>query len=148
MKKIALIWAHFFFTGFFPLFPGTFASFIVVLVYFYFLQGVSPWVLLGAIAIIFLTGIPASSYAEAYHGKKDPRSVVIDEVAGQLLALLFSSGTTQVLAAFVLFRLFDAVKPFPVRSAEKAGGGLGIMLDDIVAGLYALGLVSLYRFFC
>lgn len=148
MKKLALVWAHFFFTGFFPLFPGTFASFIVVMIYYYFLQGVSPWILLVAVVTITVTGIPASSYAETYHDKKDPRSVVIDEVAGQLLSLVFSSGAVQITLAFVLFRLFDALKPFPVKRAEEIGGGLGIMLDDIVAGLYALGLVSLYRFFC
>lgn len=148
MRKLALVWAHFFFTGFFPLFPGTFASFIVVMIYYYFLQGVSPWILVASVAIITVTGILASSYAETYHGKKDPRSVVIDEVAGQLLALVFSSGTVQIAFAFVLFRLFDALKPFPIKKAEKIGGGLGIMLDDIVAGLYALALVSLYRFFC
>ncbi|MCD6455155.1 MAG: phosphatidylglycerophosphatase A [Candidatus Aminicenantes bacterium] len=147
MKYISLLWAHFFFIGFFPLFPGTIASLVIALIYYYLLQGVSPLFIFLLIAIVFFTGIPASSYAEKYQGRKDPRSVVIDEVAGQLVALVFSKGLTQVFLAFILFRFFDAIKPFPVRQAEKIRGGFGIMLDDIIAGLYALVLVSVYRFF-
>ena len=147
MKYISLLWAHFFFIGFFPLFPGTIASLVIALIYYYLLQGVSPLFIFLLIAIVFFTGIPASSYAEKYQGRKDPRSVVIDEVVGQLVALVFSKGLTQVFLAFILFRFFDAIKPFPVRQAEKIRGGFGIMLDDIIAGLYALVLVSVYRFF-
>ncbi len=145
MKKIALLWAHFFFMGFFPFFAGTFVSLIIAAAYFFFLQSVNLWVMVVISALVFLTGIPASSYAEEYQGKQDPKSVVIDEVAGQLIALLWAKGLLQVSIAFVLFRIFDGLKPFPLRKFEDFGGGLGIMMDDVGAGLYSLVLVSLFR---
>ncbi len=102
--------------------------------------------LLVAILVVSLAGIWAATHAEKLLGKKDPGAVVVDEVAGQLIAFLFvpwRAGIWAVVAAFVAFRLFDIWKPYPVRRLEGLGGGLGIMADDILAGLYAAALVSL-----
>ncbi|MGC2164139.1 MAG: phosphatidylglycerophosphatase A [Silvibacterium sp.] len=96
-----------------------------------------------AAAAITLIGIPAASIVERESGRQDPGHVVIDEVAGQLTAMLLTPpGVGHVLLAFALFRFFDILKPPPVRQLERLHGGLGIMVDDVAAGLYAL-LVAL-----
>jgi phosphatidylglycerophosphatase A len=99
-----------------------------------------------------LIGIWAASRVEARLRIKDPGIVVIDEVAGQMIALLsvpaFFPGWLPVLSAFLLFRLFDIWKPYPIRRLEALESGLGIMADDILAGIYAFVvnclLISLY----
>ena len=81
-------------------------------------------------------------------GRKDPQFVVIDEVAGQAIALLFMPANWRgALIALVLFRLFDITKPFPVRQLENLPEGWGIVFDDVAAGLYALGVASLLRIY-
>src|SRR4051812_20015580 len=102
--------------------------------------------LLAAILIVALAGTWAATRAEKLLGKKDPGAVVVDEVAGQLMAFLFvpwRAGIWAVVAGFVAFRLFDIWKPYPVRRLEGLGGGLGIMADDMLAGFYAAALMSL-----
>jgi phosphatidylglycerophosphatase A len=87
--------------------------------------------------LVFFVGVRSCRAAEAAHGK-DPGVVVIDEVLGMLVALyLIPNSIPAVAAAFLFFRLFDIVKPFPARLAERARGGWGVMLDDAVAGIYA-----------
>jgi phosphatidylglycerophosphatase A len=77
--------------------------------------------------------------AERALGRKDPGAIVIDEVAGMALAVLLLPRTAGVLlAAFVLFRVFDVVKPYPANALQRLRGGAGVMLDDLVAGVYAL----------
>jgi phosphatidylglycerophosphatase A len=146
MKQVWLILATFFYSGHLPLAPGTWASmFTTVLVYLirpYW--GARFYIQLMAIAVIFLVGIPAASQAEKHYQKKDPRQCVIDEVPGQLVSLLWvPHEIVFYAAAFLLFRFFDVLKPFPIRRLEKAPHGLGIMIDDIAAGLYALGVLHL-----
>ena len=83
---------------------------------------------------------------ERQSGGHDPQFVVIDEVIGQWIALLFCPvDWRHALIALVLFRLFDITKPFPVRRLERLPGGWGIVFDDVAAGLYALGIASLLR---
>ena len=80
----------------------------------------------------------AASIYETHSGKKDASEVIIDEVAGQWSVLLVAPLTLEgFIAAFILFRLFDITKPFPIRKAEAIPGGLGVMADDIVAGFFA-----------
>jgi len=102
--------------------------------------------LVGLVAVVlFAVGVPASTAAERYFGRKDPGAVVIDEVVGQMLTLLAAprSGWKGLLAAFLLFRFFDVIKPFPARRLERAPGGWGIMLDDVAAGVWSLLAFSL-----
>ncbi len=147
MRQILLLIATFFKVGYIPLMPGTWASLITtVLVYFIKPYWQAPiYVQIISIFIIFILGLPAASAAEKHFDKKDPRPCVIDEVAGQMVALLLVPHTIYFYAAgFFLFRVFDVLKPPPVSTSEKIPGGLGTMLDDILAGLYALGLLQLY----
>jgi phosphatidylglycerophosphatase A len=93
---------------------------------------------------VVVVGTWAAGEAERALGGKDPGAIVIDEVAGMMLAVLLAPATPAVLAvAFVLFRVFDVVKPFPANVAQRLPAGLGVMTDDLVAGAYALGLVQL-----
>jgi phosphatidylglycerophosphatase A len=147
MRKSLLLLATFFSVGRIRVAPGTFTSFAVVLLC-YFIPWYWPaplYVKIITIVIVFLLGIPAASIAENHFNKKDPRQCVIDEVAGQLICLLLiPHSISYYLAGFILFRIFDILKPFPVKAAEKIPGGIGIMLDDVVAGLYGLAVLQLY----
>lgn len=132
--------------------PGTYASAITVLLWVAAARGLSAfWVLPTAVAVslaITLAGIPVSTVVARESGRKDPGFVVIDEVAGQMIAMIGAPlNWKYLLASFILFRSFDIVKPFPLRRLEHLPTGTGIMMDDVGAGLYALVLVHLWRHF-
>lgn len=161
--------------GYLPIAPGTFGSLVGVGLYV-LLRGsllALLWPLAGrkglnllhigyalvtlelvAVACVSAVGTWAASRVESLSVTKDPGKVVIDEVAGQMLALTampleFESWWTIILA-FLLFRLFDIVKPYPARKLESLHGGLGIMADDLIAGVYAalvVALVVCFRWF-
>jgi phosphatidylglycerophosphatase A len=96
------------------------------------------WSLVGVTA----AGLWAGGRVERVLGQKDPGIIVVDEVAGMMLSVLFLPRTIPVLlVAFFLFRLFDVWKPFPARESQAFTGGLGVMIDDLIAGAYALILV-------
>jgi phosphatidylglycerophosphatase A len=142
--------ATFFGAGFGKPGPGTWGSVAAVLLWVGFAWSVSSAAqallifLLVGIALTLLLGIPASTIVARESGSKDPQFVVIDEVAGQWIALLGSQANWRhALIALILFRLFDITKPFPVRRLEDLPEGWGIVLDDVGAGLYALGVASL-----
>lgn len=146
-KKSVWAWtaATFFGIGFLPAGPGTWASLATTLLWYIALRGSihAPAITLIAAIAVTLLGIPAASIVEKQANRQDPGFVVLDEVAGQLFALLLVPvNIPHALLAFALFRLFDIVKPPPVRQLERLHGGLGIMMDDVAAGIYAL-LVSL-----
>jgi phosphatidylglycerophosphatase A len=87
--------------------------------------------------VLFAAGCWAGSVAERHYARTDPGFVVLDEVVGMLLTLLLVPVTwSGALIGFFLFRAFDIVKPFPARQCERLHGGLGIMADDVVAGIY------------
>lgn len=152
--------------GYLPLAPGTWGSLVAVECYL-LLHGqwfhqtdlelnplLRSFFLTQVIIILTLTiiGTWAATRTERVLRIKDPGKVVIDEVAGQLIALLAVPGglwtrghTLTLLAAFILFRIFDIVKPYPARRLEGMHGGVGIMADDLVAGLYAFLGVMLIR---
>jgi phosphatidylglycerophosphatase A len=151
-KKTLWAWtiATFFGAGLGKPGPGTWGSVSALLVWAAFAWGLHPasqtllLALLAAIALSLLLGIPASTIVARESGRHDPQFVVIDEVAGQWIALIGSRAEWRhALIALVLFRLFDITKPFPVRQLEKLPDGWGIVLDDVGAGLYALGVASL-----
>jgi phosphatidylglycerophosphatase A len=99
------------------------------------------WVSLPAAAVaIFTLGIQAAGDSEKFFGRSDPGPVVIDEVVGQMITFFGwpDAPWRDLLAGFLLFRIFDVLKPFPARRAERVSGGWGIMLDDLVAGVYSL----------
>jgi phosphatidylglycerophosphatase A len=103
-------------------------------------------VLLGGIALSILAGVSAATIVERESGRIYPGFVVIDEVAGQWIALVGGRPSWQhALLALVLFRLFDITKPFPVRQLERLPEGWGIVFDDMAAGLYAFGVTWLLQ---
>ncbi len=102
----------------------------------------TPRAFLLTLGAVTLLGIWAGGRVERLLGHKDPGVIVIDEVAGMMLSVLFLPRTVPVLVtAFLLFRLFDIWKPFPARESQVLSGGLGVMVDDLIAGGYALVLV-------
>jgi phosphatidylglycerophosphatase A len=149
VKRLLIIIATFFYVGRIPVAPGTFTSLATMLLMYYVepYRNAPVYIHLLLICVVFVVGIPASRYSEKYFGKKDPGQCTIDEVAGQMIALLFVPPTLKLyIAGFVLFRIFDILKPFPIRALEKPPHGVGIMLDDVAAGLYALGAIHLGMF--
>ncbi|MCX6620453.1 MAG: phosphatidylglycerophosphatase A [Acidobacteria bacterium] len=138
---LALTLATWFGCGYSPVAPGTVGSLAAVLLALpligYHGFGRIEFAVLAALTAGI--GIWAGDRTAKYYQKKDPGYVVIDEVAGQWFALAGASvfNWKSILAAFLLFRMFDIWKPFPARQAESLRGGLGIMMDDVVAGIYA-----------
>jgi len=123
--------------GYAPVAPGTVGSAVGALL-LWLIPFSGPGLAIFLVAVTAV-GMWASSRAERRLGAHDPGAIVIDEVAGLTLALLAAPRTWLVVAvAFLLFRLFDVVKPFPARAAERLPGGIGVMADDLVAGLYTL----------
>jgi phosphatidylglycerophosphatase A len=134
--------------------PGTWGSVATVLLWGLYVWAAHPaagsllYALLLLIGLALALGIPAATVVARESGRKDPQIVVIDEVAGQAITLLFSPGDLRHgLIALLLFRLFDITKPFPIRRLEHLPEGWGIVLDDVAAGLYALGVASVLRVF-
>lgn len=145
MSRLALAFASAGYAGFFPIAPGTAGS-AVGLALWWGLRaaGASMAVELAVVALLLVVGAVAATRAEAALGTTDPGPVVIDEVMGMgvtLIAAPLTWGTA--ILGFLLFRLFDIVKPPPARQLEKAHGGWGIMLDDLAAGLYAWAALRL-----
>jgi phosphatidylglycerophosphatase A len=106
----------------------------------------SPSGVIAFCVIVTLVGTWAAGRAEHVLGAKDPGAIVIDEVAGMTLSVLAFPLTLPTLAVgFVLFRFFDIVKPFPARVSQRARGGVGVMVDDLIAGLYSLAGLALLR---
>jgi phosphatidylglycerophosphatase A len=144
--------ATFFGAGFGKPGPGTWGSVAAVLLWAAYARLAHPsphtllLTLLSGIALSIALGVPAAAIAARESGRHDPGFVVIDEVAGQWIALLLSPpGWRSALAALVLFRLFDIVKPPPARQLERLPAGWGIVFDDVAAGLYAWGVLSVLR---
>lgn len=136
--------------GYFPVAPGTIGSTVGVGIAagFEVLPFAHAWreALLGLTAgLIFFLGVWAAGESEKFFGRVDPRHVVIDEVVGQMITFLLVSHLSWklLLAGFGLFRLVDVTKPFPARRAERLPGGWGIMVDDVVAGAYSMGMLVL-----
>ena len=132
--------------------PGTWASAVTVLLWAALARALAPSlrtpIAIGLVVAVTLIGIAAATQVARGSGIKDPQFVVIDEVAGQLVALVaVPIAWKSFLAAFILFRAFDIIKPPPVRQLEALPEGSGIVLDDIAAGLYALGIVHLLLHF-
>jgi phosphatidylglycerophosphatase A len=131
-------------TGLAPIAPGTVASVLAALAAWLILQVPAPYgrvCLAVAAAVAFVAGVWATKRFAAAEQTDDPGTAVIDEVAGQWIALLAASPSNawHFAAGFLLFRFFDIAKPWPVNWAQRRfGGGWGIMLDDVVAGLAAL----------
>src|SRR6185295_5338933 len=138
--------------GYLPLAPGTWGSLVAVGIFLLLARVVTGGplvaVLLVAIVAVTFAGIWAATRTEQLSGRKDPGKVVVDEVAGQFIALfpltLFPRwSTVAVIVSFILFRFFDIVKPYPANRLQDLNGGAGVMFDDLVAGVYGAIIVSI-----
>ncbi|MGA3195381.1 MAG: phosphatidylglycerophosphatase A [Terriglobales bacterium] len=128
--------------------PGTWASVATVILWALIGYHIAAWHLawatLAAAIVVTLIGIPAATRVARATGIKDPQFVVIDEVAGQLVALVAVPFAWKTfLASLILFRVFDISKPFPIRRLERLPEGTGIVVDDLGAGLYAFLIMHL-----
>jgi phosphatidylglycerophosphatase A len=137
MKRLALLLSTFGYVGYFPIAPGTAGSAAALPLFLVLRWAGQPWLEVAVIAALTAVGCWAGTVAARHYGREDPGYVVLDEVVGMLLTLLFVPVSwTGILAGFLLFRLFDIVKPPPARQLERLHGGVGIMMDDVAAGLY------------
>ena len=133
---VALAIATVFGVGYAPVAPGTFGSAAGLVLWW--LLPASTTVQAVAIVILFVLGSWSGNVAERYYGRTDPGQVVIDEVMGVLITLFMNPvGWRGVIAAFVLFRVFDVIKPYPANRLETLQGGVGVMADDGMAAIYA-----------
>jgi phosphatidylglycerophosphatase A len=144
VTRLAVFLATAAYSGYFPIAPGTVGSAVGLAVYAG-LSKVAPATGLAfsllevlVIAAVFFVGIWAATVSERHFGGTDPGPIVLDEVLGMLVTLAFIPvGLAAAIAGFFLFRIFDIVKPFPARRFEALHGGLGVMADDAMAGVYA-----------
>lgn len=151
MNKFVLMLATGLGSGYIPLMPGTAGSAVGVLVY-YLLKDLPRGPYWATMAAVFFLAVWSSAIAEALLETKDPPRIVIDEVVGMLVTLsLLPFSWKTVLIGFILFRVFDIWKPFPVRLLQdKVPGGWGVVADDVMAGLYAnlvLQFITRVKFF-
>ncbi|MDD4953709.1 MAG: phosphatidylglycerophosphatase A [Candidatus Omnitrophica bacterium] len=132
-NAVVKIIATFFYIGYLPLVPGTFGSLAGVFLY----AGIIRHEALFFTIILVAVGFLVSGSAEKILGRKDSRHIVIDEVVGMQVALVYLPYDFKVMAiAFIIFRILDALKPYPAYKLERLKGSLGIMSDDLIAGLY------------
>jgi len=135
------------YSGYIRIVPATFGSFVGLLL-FVPLTMSSVSLQLTLTGLLFFLGVWTSGQAEKLMKKKDARPIVIDEIVGMWISLLFiPQQITYFLGAFILFSLLDILKPFPANQAQCLTGGLGIMIDDVVAGLYTNAILHIIYYF-
>lgn len=142
-------------SGYSPIAPGTAGALLAMLIWWGYASLFDDYYLTlqctFALVLIFtFLGIWSSGISEKYWGK-DPSRVVIDEMVGTWIALLAVPADNYIgymLAAFLLFRFFDILKPLGIKQAEKLPSGYGIMADDILSGIYGTIVILVYRFLC
>tara|TARA_B100001123_G_C15318206_1_gene1026955 strand:- start:67 stop:504 length:438 start_codon:yes stop_codon:yes gene_type:complete len=124
--------------GFVPVAPGTVGSFAGLALVWLLRANGWGWLEPALLAVVLSVGVLASRVTETAYQRRDPGVIVIDEVAGMLVTLMaVPVGVGGAVLAFALFRVFDILKPFPARHAERLPGGWGVMADDVIAGIYA-----------
>jgi phosphatidylglycerophosphatase A len=149
--RLSLAYASLLYIGFIPGAPGTYASLVTTLLYFFAFRrygSILPSLHIGAVCLITLAGILASDAISRRTGVEDPSYIVIDEVAGQLLTFLFLPvNALNLIVGFVAFRTFDMWKPYPIRRMESFEHGVGVMADDLLAGVYGNVLLHILNLF-
>lgn len=134
--------------GYLPLAPGTWGSVFAILLWWAFLKNVNIYIFGILIIFSFLIGIVTSNIVIDQRGDADPSYIIIDELVGQWLALLFiPQEYFYIVISFISFRFFDIVKPWPISLIEKLPKGLGVMSDDFIAGLITLVLIQIIHIY-
>ncbi len=135
-REVVLFLAQGAYSGRAPVAPGTAGTAVGVLAYLW-MRRLSPAAYVPFCLLVVLIGMWIADQAEDLLGRKDHPSIVIDEVAGYLVSMTMLPGTWSfIIAAFVLFRFFDIIKPYPLKRLQNLRGGVGVMTDDIGAGVY------------
>lgn len=138
MRSLQLALATVLYCGYVPIAPGTAGSIAGLVVFAAVRASGSSGVEVVTLLAVLALGVWAGTAAERHFGRRDPAPIVIDEVAGMLVTLLFIPvGWSGTIVGFLAFRVFDILKPFPAGAAERLPGGWGVMADDVVAGVYA-----------
>jgi phosphatidylglycerophosphatase A len=138
MTRLAIVICSFGYVGYIPFAPGTFGAAVGLGLVWLLRMTSRPWVELPIVIVLFALGAWSGTRAEAYFGTTDPGQGVIDEVMGMLITLLFIPvGLSGAIAGFLIFRVFDVIKPYPASRLEHLPGGTGMMADDAMAGVYA-----------
>ncbi|MFC1624540.1 phosphatidylglycerophosphatase A [Candidatus Omnitrophota bacterium] len=145
MRYLHRLVATLFYIGYIPFAPGTVGSLAALFLYYFVKDNL--WLFGISIIISLFLGLASAGKVERLSGSKDTRVIIIDEFTGMLLSLyLLPVSIGYIVSAFLLFRFFDIVKPAPIKRLEKLPGGLGIMLDDLMAAVYTnLVLQIVYR---
>ncbi len=153
MNRVAIFIATGAYSGYSPVAPGTVGTLAAVPLYF-LMSKFNPYVYAALLVALFPISLWSAGSAEAVFGAKDSSHIVIDEIIGFLVTMFLApAGWGALVAGFLLFRFFDIVKVFPAGSLEALGGGMGVVMDDIVAGVYAnltiqlLALTGFFNFF-
>ena len=138
MNRFFFLFATGFGVGYSPIAPGTLGTLIAIPIYYFLSEIPSPIYEITLSAFFFLS-VWISANVEIYYGKKDDQRIVIDEIMGFLTTMLWIPRTVYfIIIGFFLFRFFDILKPFPIHHLErKLKGGFGVVLDDVLAGVYA-----------
>ncbi|MBM4349897.1 MAG: phosphatidylglycerophosphatase A [Deltaproteobacteria bacterium] len=137
MRHFILLLATGFGVGYSPIAPGTLGTLLAIPIYFFLSEIPFPLYEI-TLAGFFFLAVWVSDKAGAVFGKKDDQRIAIDEMMGFFITMLWVTKTPFfILVGFILFRFFDILKPFPIRRFEKAKGGFGVVLDDVLAGIYA-----------
>lgn len=133
--------------GYMPVAPGTFGTFGAAILWYFTLRGMDPLSYVVFLFIITIFSCYIAWLAEKVYGQKDSQRIVIDELCGYLLTVAFSGTVLLGLVGIIFFRLFDILKPWPIKKFEKLPGGIGVVADDLMAGVYgflALRIVSYF----
>ena len=137
LRRLGVFIATCAYVGYAPVAPGTFGSAIGLAVFYVVRHQRSRAVEIAAMVVLVAVGLWSATEAEHHFGGIDPGAVVIDEVIGMLITLAFVPvNLAGAIVAFVLFRILDVVKPWPARRLEHLPGGFGVVLDDVMAGVY------------
>ena len=147
MKNFTKYFATLFGIGFIPLAPGTFGSLFAILIWYVFIDLFSIFYFIALFLLVLSVSFYFTDIYLDNYRKKDPSEVIVDEFLGQSIPLLFivNFNIYEVLIAFVTFRFFDIYKIYPINKMEDLKGSYGVILDDIVAGIYSLIILMLYK---
>jgi phosphatidylglycerophosphatase A len=147
MNRFFLFIATGFGVGYSPIVPGTFGTIVAIPIFLFLSQIPFPLYELTTVAFFFFSTW-ISDQAQTYWGKRDHPRIVIDEIMGFLITMLWvPKRALFIILGFLLFRFFDIVKPPPIRLAERVKGGYGVVLDDVIAGVYANIILQIVRLF-
>ena len=149
MERVYKLTATFFGAGFSPYAPGTAGTIAAALLYgvLWAMNAASFSILLGCLTVLSIATIFSGTWAERHYKTKDPQMVVIDEAAGFFMTvLLFRPSFPVLFLGILLFRFFDILKPYPIKRLERLPGGTGILVDDLMASLYAIAILTLLSY--